>query len=108
MSSKPAESTPDSELTKRLMQCIQEWGRTQGMESGRRGRETIDALLKTVTALRVFAELGAQGMKGDEARKAFRIVEKDGPLEAGEDPLLRLRARKEVLLQKLRKAVDAF
>jgi hypothetical protein len=102
------EVSSDSELTRRLMQCVQEWGRTQGMESGRRGRETIDALLKTVTALRVFAELGAEGMKGDEARKAFRIVEKDGPLDAGEDAFLRLRARKEVLLEKLRKAVESF
>ncbi len=97
------------DLMKRLLAAIEEWGKTHAQKNVARMREiTLDGLLKTVTAICVYRELAAAGGRAEEVRAIFHRVNKEGPIAEEDEPLLPLRARRDVLLRNLEQAVRTF
>ncbi len=97
------------DLMKRLLATIEEWGKVQGRKDVAQMREvTLEALLKTVTAICVYRELATAGGQPEEVRANFQRVSKEGPIAEEDEALLPLRARRDVLLRSLEQAVRAF
>jgi hypothetical protein len=112
----PLFQTPDEQrrigldLTRRLLATIEGWGKSQDRKSVQQMREvTLDALLRTVTMICVYRELSGLGTRPEELQATFQRVNKEGPIEAEEsDSVLALRARRDVLLRNMERAVRAF
>jgi hypothetical protein len=105
----PRDPRISADLTRRLMQTIQEWGKTQGGQSpGQLGEATVEALLKTITGIRLYGELSSSGLSLEKLPELFRKLNSERPIEEEDALLLRLRARRDILLRNLERAVRAF
>lgn len=112
----PLFQTPDEQrrktldLMKQLLSTIDQWGKAEGRKNvGQMRAVTVDALLRTITAICVHKELSSMGVSPKNVQRLFQRVYKEDPIEAEEpETLLSLRARKDVLLRNLEKAVHAF
>jgi len=98
------------DLMKHLLATIDQWGKAQGRKNVDQMRAlTLDALLKTATAMCVHKELSSLGVPPKNVQPLFQRIYKQEPIEPEEpEALLALRARKDVLLRNLEKAVRAF
>jgi hypothetical protein len=112
----PLFQTPDEQrrmtfdLVNRLLGTVDQWGKTQGGKNLNQMRDiTLDALLKTITAICVYKELSSLGVSHKNVNLFLQRMYKEGPVEAEEpEMLLALRARKDVLLRNLERNVRAF
>lgn len=98
------------DLMNRLLGTVDQWGKTQGRQDLNQMRViTLDALLKTITAICVYKELSSMGVSHKNVNLFLQRMYKEGPVEAEEpEMLLALRARKDVLLRNLERDVRAF
>ncbi|HWU38065.1 MAG TPA: hypothetical protein VN203_10500 [Candidatus Acidoferrum sp.] len=98
------------DLMKQLLATIDQWGKTQGRRNVDQMRTvTVDALTRTISVICVHKELSSMAVSPKNVQTLFQRVYKEGPIEAGEpEALLSLRARKDVLLRNLDRAVQAF
>ena len=97
------------DLRKRLLATIEAWGNAQGQKDVKQMHDiTMDALLRTIVAICVYTELSSSGIGAESLQAAFRKVHRESPVEDGEEPLIPLRARKDVLFRNLEKTVRAF
>jgi len=98
------------DLMNRLLGTINQWGKAQGRKHVNQMRDiTVDALLKTITAICVHKELSSMGVSPMNVNLFLQRIYREEPIEADEpEPLLALRARKDVLLRNLERAVRAF
>ncbi len=98
------------DLMKRLLATIEKWGNALGQKDAKQMHEfTVNALLRTVAALCVYTELSSSKMSPESVQAFFRKINREGPIaEEEEGPLLAMRARRDLLLEKLEKTVRAF
>lgn len=98
------------ELMKQLLGTIDQWGKTQGRRNVDQMRAvTVEALVRTITAICVHKELSSMGASPKNVQLLFQRVYREEPIEVEEpEALLSLRARKDVLLRNLERAVHAF
>ena len=98
------------DLTKQLLATIDQWGKTQGRKNVDQMRMvTLDALSRTISVICVHKELSSMAVSPKNVQMLFQRVYREEPIEAGEPgALLSLRARKDVLLRNLERAVQAF
>ena len=98
------------DLMNRLLGTVDQWGKAQGRKDLNLMQGiTLDAMVKTVTAICVYKELSSMGVSHKNVNLFLQRMYKEGPIEPEEpEMLLALRARKDVLLRNLQRDVRAF
>ena len=98
------------DLMKRLLGTINQWGEAQGRKNVKQMREiTVEALLKTITAICVHKELSSMRVSAPTVNLFLGRIYREGPIEPEEpEMVVALRARKDVLFRNLERAVRAF
>ncbi len=107
----PDEQQLSFDLLRKLLGTVDQWGKAQtGRDSAQIDRVVMEGLLQAVTAICVSRELSHLGLPAEETQAFFRRMYKgEGLVRAEEtDELLRLQARKEVLLATLKRAISGF
>ncbi len=99
------------ELLRKLLATMDQWGKAQaGKTREQLDRMVMAGLLDSVTAICISRELAALNVAPAEVQAFLRrLYKEEGPVRPEEsDTLLRLQARKDVLLTALQRAVADF
>jgi len=99
------------ELLRKVLATIDQWGKAQSGKSREQlDRMVMDGLLESVTAICISRELTALNIPHAEVQAFLRrIYKSEGPVKPEDtDTLLRLQARKDILLSALKRAVSVF